>query len=182
MSLSLGCLISLMIIKFQKTKGFAKVGLIIPVVVLIAILLIWSKQISLYFEDHLNKGFGVSDKQKMRNQLLFYIDNLDTTQKSLFYFDFSEDPKNGSYYDNTLLGGFSTWILWHKNINFDERLRPYFFWNDIHKLKSSKTIRDKKIGLYLYERFFPLSNFYAFKLKDKKVINIKEELAKELGF
>lgn len=180
-SLSVGCLIRLMTIKLQRVRGFAKVSLIIPVIVLVSIILIWSKQISFLFEDQLNKGFGASDKQNMRNQLLSYIDNLDSNQKSLFFFDFSEDPQNGPYYDNTLLGGFSTWMLWHSSINFNERLRPDIFWNNKDRLKSSKTIIDNEVGFYVYENFFPISNFYAFRLKDKKVINIKDELLEELG-
>lgn len=142
-------------------------------------------QIQDFFDHQLKHGFGAKDKEQMRNQFRNYIQNLSSERPSLFYFDFSEDNNNGYYYDNTLLGGFQAWMLFEKPIYLKEKLRPEAFWNNIEKLGSLIGKKEEQVGFYMHkgderhERFYPLKNFYAFKLKDRKVIDIKDEIIEQ---
>lgn len=163
--------------KFQYIKFLA----VTPLILLLIFININAKEIQDFFNGQLNNGFGAADKQIMRNQLLSYLDNLSDDKRSLIYFDFSQDNDNGYYYDNTLLGGLGSWILWHKRINFNEDLVPAVFWNNKDLLKASIVEENGKRGFLYNKTLFNLEDFYAFKLINKKVYNIKEELLLDLG-
>lgn len=184
MSLFLGNLITLMMLRiFTLLKRFKILRFLAlsPLILLILFVNVNSKEIQTFFTSQLTNGFGALDKQMMRNQLLSYLDNLSTDKPSLIYFDFTQDNDNGYYYDNTLLGGFGSWILWHKNINFNEKNVPITFWNNPQLLKTLYLKKDGKKGFFFNKAFFEIKDFYAFKLKDKNVIDIKKELLNELG-
>mgnify|MGYP001614509774 CR=1 FL=1 len=117
----------------------------------------------------------------MRNQLNNYLSKLSSEEQSLFYFDFMEDNERGYYYDNTLLGGFGTWMLWHPRINFNKDLTPKVFWNNPEVLKASIQVMNGEKGIIFEEKFYNINNFYAFKLKNKKIIDIKKDILKELN-
>ena len=130
-----------------------------------------------FFDYHIFHGFAASDQQYMRSQLASYIENLSSVQPSLFYFEWLEDHDRGYYYDATLLGGFKTWMLWHKDINFNWSLRPVdIYWNQPQKLKEARTTKNGVKGFTVYGQFFQDENFYAFNLKDKKVIDIRDKI------
>jgi len=172
--LSLGCLLSLIMEKLFKLKGEFKFLAVIPILVVVIIIWVWSLQTYAFFNDGIKEGFGAKDKTNMRSQLLEQTKDLSSSKPSIFYFDFSEDHDRGYYYDNALLGGFSTWMMWHPNINFNESLKPSAFWNNYELLKSSY-INDPP-GFKVNGRLYPLENFYAFKLKERQVINIKNKI------
>ena len=121
-------------------------------------------------------GFGVADKKLMREQLLGYLNNLSDETSSLFYFDFIEDNGRGYYYDNTLLGGFGTWMLWHSSIDFNKSLTPKVFWNNPEVLKASIQIENGKKVIVFDKKKYDVNNFYAFKLRNNKVIDIKDSI------
>lgn len=177
--LSLGCLMILMVKKL-KEKEITERFFLFPLLILIPLILIWSNQITDFFQGQLKQGFGATDQQMMRRQLLEISTNISNKEKSLFYFDFTDDNDNGYYYDSTILGGFGSWMLWHKSINFNRELAPAALWNNFEKLSSTKQVKNGQLGFNVYEHFFPISNFYAVKLKDKKVIDIKNEILKKL--
>jgi len=182
MSLFVGALFSGFILNihaFFKNNKFLRILSLVPLIFLAIYIRINIFGIEAFFNQQLYSGFGAEDKKTMRDQLLSDLENLDNQSPSLFYFDFSEDNINGYYYDNTLLGGFSTWMLWHPSLNFNQKLKPSSFWNNYKLLKNSYII-GKEPGFMINERMFPLKNFYAFKLKDKKITNIKETVLKSL--
>lgn len=165
---------------FFKNFRYLKIISIIPFILIIIFIRVNVKGIQDFFNYQLYNGFGAQDKQFMRSQLNSYLTNLSTKNPSLFYFDFTEDNLNGYYYDNTLLGGFPTWMLWNEKINFNSKLAPVAFWNQLQILPSLVTVREGKKGLLYNGKFYEMENFYAFKLKDKKVINIKDEILAQL--
>lgn len=185
MSLFIANLFVLIIYRlFTQLKNFShlKFFAISPLILLILIFInINIKEIQDFFTSQLRNGFGASDKQMMRNQLLNYLNNLNSDKPSLIYFDFTQDNENGYYYDNTLLGGLGTWILWYPRINFNEDLAPSVFWNNPQVLKSSISEKDGTKGFLYNKNFFKLEDFYAFKLNNKRVYNTKEELLRDLG-
>lgn len=182
MSLFLGTLFSLICLKmFNFFKNFRYIKLIsfTPFIFIILFINLNVGEVNTFFSYQLYNGFGVSDQQYMRSQFNSYLNDLSGERPSLFYFDFSGDNLNSYYYDNTIRGGFNTWMLWNSKINFNKALAPDLIWNQPQVLKSSVTIRDGKKGFLYNGKFYVGENFYAFKLKDRKVIDIKDTLLKE---
>lgn len=177
-----GSLVVLISKRLWKIKSWIRFLAFMPFLIVVPLVSLGAFQINDFFKDQLYHGFGASDKQMMRGQLLSYLDNISDKNPSLFYFDFTEDNNHGYYYDNTVLGGFKTWLLWHKNINFREDLIPEVFWNNQELLKSSIYEKTGNRGFLYQNRFYDISDFYAFKLKDKRVIDIKDEVLAQLEF
>lgn len=140
-----------------------------------------SQQIRIFFNSQLMNGFGAEDKNLMRDQLNSHLNNLSSSKPSLFYFDFLEDQERGYYYDNALLAGFQSWMLWHPSINFNKDLAPKIFWNNLEFLKSSIQIKNGQKVIIFNEKVYDINNFYTFKLKDKKVYDIKDQILNKLG-
>lgn len=164
---------------FNLLKGFKYLNFfaITPLVLLMLFYIdINVKEIQVFFNYQLYSGFGAADKQLMRDQLLNHLDNLSNDKPSLFYFDFMEDNDRGYYYDNTLLGGFASWMLWHPNINFNRDLTPKAFWNNPELLKASMQTKNGEKVIIYGKKVYNINDFYAFKLKDKKLIDIKEQI------
>lgn len=178
-SLSLSCVITLLVKRIWQFNKLTRPLSSIPLLILIPVVIMWSGQIKEFFDGQLKSGYGAADKNLMRGQLLSYLDNLSDTKPSLFYFDFSEDRELGYYYDNTILGGFGTWMLWNEKINFRRELTPDAIWSQFDQLASAKSTNNR-VGFNYRGKFYTLQNFYAFKLKDKKVYDIKEEVLKRL--
>lgn len=184
MSLFLANLFGIIFLKLWKLPQnikYLKILSVVPLLLLILFININVKEIQYFFKYQLISGFGSSDKQIMRSQLLNYLNNLSVDKPSLIYFDFTDDNDNGYYYDNTLFGGFGSWILWYKKINFNKDLIPITFWNNIPLLKSSYFEKEGMKGFLYNKVFFEMKDFYAFKLKDKRIIDIKIEILNHLG-
>lgn len=184
MSLFLANLFGIIFLKLWKLPQnikYLKILSVAPLFLFILFININVKEIQYFFNYQLISGFGAADKNLMRNQLNGYLNNLSDTKTSLFYFDFMEDNDRGYYYDNTLLGGFGTWMLWHPSINFNKDFAPKAFWNNPKLLKESlQTMNGEKVIIF-EKKFYNINNFYAFKLKDKKIIDIKSEILNQLG-
>lgn len=177
--LAFGSVLALMAKKLMFTNRF-KVFVFIPFLILVPIILIWSSQITNFLQGELKNGFGASDKQLMKDQLLNFLGNMNGDERSLFYFDFNDDQDNHYYYDNTILGGFSAWMMWDPRINFRDKLAPVAIWSKFDQLVVAKTQKDDIAGFLINDHFYSLQNFYAFKLKDKKVFDIKERILNQL--
>ena len=136
------------------------------------------QEIKAFFDYQLESGFGAAEKNLMRNQLNDYLAELSKKEPALFYFDFMEDNDRGYYYDNALLAGFESWMLWHPSINFNKELAPKVFWNNPQVLKASVQTKNGEKVIILEKRIYKINDFYAFKLNDKKVIDIKEAVLK----
>lgn len=156
-------------------KQFKSLTIIIFIPLLLFIILN-SQKIKTFFTYQLSNGFGAEDKNLMRNQLNNYLNSLSSKEPSLFYFDFIEDNVWGYYYDNAILAGFQTWMLWHPNINFNKEIAPKIFWNNPDLLKASIQIEDGEKFILYEKTIYDINNFYAFKLKNKKVIDITEQI------
>lgn len=189
MSLFFGSIIFLAsqkLYSLSKHIKFLTIFTVLPFLLLIPYIQSNTKDIQYFFNSQLSQGFGAEDKNIMRNQLLSLLTNLSNTNRSFFYFDFTGDNDNSYYYDNTILGGLGTWMLWDKRINFNEEITPKSLWNNFQLLKSFVYEKDGKKGFLYHDdqtpnHFIELKDFYAFKLKEKKVIDIKQEILKELG-
>ncbi len=179
-SFFLGSLFVLIIRRIWRSNNLTKPFVFIPIILLLMFLNMSAKASYEFFDDQLRNGFGAADKNYMRGQLNSYLTNLNSKTPSLFYFDFIEDYDNGYYYDNTITAGFSTWMLWHRNINFNNKIAPDLFWNRLDILPTLLKEKAGRTGIEWNGKFYLLEDFYAFKLKDKKVINIKDKILQDL--
>lgn len=180
-SLAVGSLLILIFKKLWYGNKLAKTISFLPFLILIPIILIWSAEVTDFFQGQLKQGFGAYDKQLMRGQLLSFLGNLDEKKQSLFYFDFNDDRDNAYYYDNTILGGFGSWMFWHPRINFKHELAPFAIWSRFDQLLAAKKEINGIVGFEINDQFYLMQNFYAFKLKNKKVYNIKDDIIKQLN-
>lgn len=183
-SLFLGTLFSLMALKIYnifKYVKYLKIVSLIPFFVLFFFIQLNINEVENFFYYQLYNGFGAQDKEFMRGQLLSNLNNLSSDQPSLFYFDFTEDNVRGYYYDNTILGGFKSWMLWNKNINFNKELAPALLLNQPQILPSLLTKAGDKSYFTFEGKVYDISNFYTYKLSNKRVIDIKKEVLKNLG-
>lgn len=178
--LAFGSSLTLIAKKLWYSGRLIRVFAFTPLLILVPVILIWSGQITNFLQGELKNGFGASDKQLMKNQLLSFLGNMSNDKRSLFYFDFNDDQDNHYYYDNTILGGFGSWMMWDPRINFREELAPIAIWSKFDQLVVAKSQKDGKAGFLINDHFYSLQNFYAFKLKDKKVSNIKEQILDQL--
>lgn len=184
-SLFLGNLIAIL---YQKilAKLKIKLFLILPFLLLVPILTMSVREINDWYDYSFSIGFGERDKVYMRDQLKPYFQNLSLDNPKLIYIDIYTDQKNTHYYGNTVTSGFNAWPQWLPNINFKADLIPYHT-VDLKLLKSSVTeVNGQKGILYyqtLYKRtiFYKPENFYAVLLKDRKVIDITDQIKTELG-
>lgn len=164
---------------YKKTKN--KYLCLIPILLLFPLLVINVNTTSQYFKYELDMGYGARDQLMMRQQLFQHLTNLPSDKPSLFYFDYSDDMENSKYYGLTITNGFQTWMLWNPKINFEYDKAPDLFLDDKEKLQSLVTTENGQKVIYLNKIFYDSSHFFAFKLKDKKVIDITKELEVQLG-
>ncbi len=184
-SLFLGNLIAILfksILQKSKLKLFS----FLPILLLIPIISLSTQEIHNWYNYSFAIGFGEQDKIYMRDQMKPYFQNLNLDNPRLIYIDTYTDKENTQYYGNTITAGSNAWPQWLPNINFKRELMPYLT-VDFNLLKSSVTqVKGQKGILYfqsLYNRrvFYKPENFYAIQLMDKKVIDITDQVKKELG-
>ena len=168
---------------FSSSQKFVilKIVSFIPFVFLLYFIQVNVKGVEDFFSYQLYNGFGAADQQYMRANLSNYLTNLSNDRPSLFYFDFREDNNNSYYYDNTIRGAFPIWMLWNSRINFNKRLEPDFIWNQPEILKSSVSINKGIKGLEYNGKFYDKRDFYAFKLQNRQIFDIKSEIMIDLG-
>lgn len=171
---------TIIVIIFNKAS-LKRIRYIIPALFLS--FLLWRDIIVIdnFFDFQLNNGFRLEDQVYMRMQLRSYLSDLSKEHPSLFYFDFPQDNKNSYFYDNTIRGGFQSWMLWNEKINFNKYLVPAILWNQPQLLFLSVAKNEDGVHFTYEGKTYNTDNFYAFRLRDKKVINIKEEILKDLS-
>lgn len=183
-SFFLGTLIAVLF-KSISQKSKLKLFSLLPFLLLIPIISLSIKEINKWYDYSFAIGFGEQDKNYMRAQLKPYFQNLNLDNPKLIYIDTYTDKENTQYYGNTVTAGFNVWPLWLPNINFKGELVPYLAM-DFNLLKSSVAeINGQKGILYyqtLYRRnvFYKPENFYAILLKNKKAIDITDQVKTEL--
>lgn len=184
-------LASLMVLIFDKIKlivnpylKYLLIGflcLTIPFIYLIS-----AKEIKSTFTYLLQTGYKASDQIQMKSHLLSYIKEPLESNPALFYFD-TQEP---IFYPLSL-------------ISFDAEMH-YRNWElvngctatiyDKASLEKSVVIKDSvkgfnaaslcisSSGVARPEMFYTPDNFYAFRLKDKTAVDIKQDVLTELGF
>lgn len=150
-----------------------------------------SQLINQYLISHLESGMKASDQLMMRDKLKLHLSKFSYEGPSIFYFDSHEDERNGTFYQTTMLNEFHNWMKIYDPLINSRCLIPLKI-NDKTELLKRKIITDKQKGFKLFYSEYPvkcsgstfvsIDNFYAFKLKNKEILDIKPQIMKELGF
>lgn len=135
------------------------------------------------------------DQNKLYNQALAKAgEGINTTEPILFYFDVSEDTEKSSYfYEESLFHNLPFRILLRNNKLNDGCIGT--FYRGIDNLSKLVTVRMGIKG-FVYQGqcikdgsggnaggvFYNINNFYAFKIKGREFIDIKQEILEKLEF
>ncbi len=180
----------------------------LPVVLgglLITVFLLFYLQISrLAISDYYNlkliHGRSLIEEEKMLNQLRGSLKkyNYDSSQNSLFVYDDSGDPNNAEFYEQGFLAAVTAWI--HIPDNYLVESCDGLIVNNTETLSKYLVRKDGQLG-FLYPSqctlnhydprlfngtennvlvFYPLSSVYVFKLEDKSLFDIKEQVLEKL--
>lgn len=145
-----------------------------------------------YFNSANLNGRAASGQIFLQSKFKEKIKHFNKTEPMLFYFDTSE-IENGPFYTESFLSSFPFWMRFQGirlidgcserlYLNEHKQLTPYIKEQDGQKgfLYKGLCVENRKGGYK--DIFYTPDNFYAFKLKNKDFIDIKEDLLRELGF
>lgn len=181
-------------IKFTKQFSWLVFLLLIP------LLTINYQVTNKFFDDELNfAGVRGTDQIRMKNKLRSLLGEVNTQDKSLFYFDESQDPDNAYSNEGTVLAGFEYWMKFNidgslNNLPTPGMIRSTRQCPDHTHLNCVKILA-KGLGAESGERgiwymdplrgnmpiFYKLKNLYAYRFINKDIRDIKAEVLRELG-
>ncbi len=171
---------------------------VLPFLLLIVIFRVSEKEIHNHFNSLLKDGRGIKDQAEIHAKINDYLAKYDfehqAQREHFFYFDTSEDKENRVFYYESFLG--SNFIYWMnlKNEQLTDGCIGYFYGTP-QELKELVIVKDSirginhiaycvdiKLGIANNNRsvFFGPGQFYAIKLKERELIDIKEETINNL--
>lgn len=175
----------------MKFKGVLSIFPVTALLLLILIFYIESKLlIDKYIRSSLVNGMRASDQRIIVNNLKQPLSKFNYKTRSVFYITADTGDTYYSFYNNTIRGGnFPYWMQVYFPLINNNCLLPLEVYK-LEDLSKTKTIRDGqkgflfKEGFFSYQcgmEFFSVDNFYAFKLKNKEIYDIKPEILQQLG-
>jgi len=186
-------LASLMVLAFDKIRlrvnpylKYVLIGFLF--LAILPIYLISAKEINTTFTYLLQTGYKASDQEQMKSKLLSYTKEPLDKNPALFYFETQEEP---IFYPISFIVGFEqemhfrNWELVNGCVGliYDKvKLEKSIAVKDGVKGFSAFSLCVDPLGTGWMEMFYSPDNLYAFKLKDKTIVNIKQDVLTELGF
>lgn len=184
--LFIGNIIVLLYLKINRGQVFLKLLALLPFLILIQIIRLNLNEIKDYYDYSFAIGYGYEDQTRMRQLLFPYYQNLSLDSPRIIYVDVHTDAINTQYYSNTIYAGWDAWPVWFPSVNFKPGVIPHMV-IDYSMLKSWVTKRDGTIGIfYPYSfrnynpTFYKSENFYAVRFVNRQLIDITQEIKKEL--
>ncbi len=158
---------------------------------LIPIIMFNAKVIGDYFKYELEYvGTDAAGHIRMKNKLWSYLNNLNNTEPSVFYFDESADHDNGYFDETTIMAGFNYWMRFRIN-DLDGKLSPALLRSNLicqevrsmclSKVKEFVTEKDGIKGILYGDIFYKRENFYAFRFINRDIVDIRPEVVKIIG-
>lgn len=196
-SFFIATLITLFYEKMSKGKILRNFSWLIFLIIIPIIQLNFSV-VDKYFDQELSdSGMDGVGQKIIKNELLSYMGNFDLKEPTLFYFD-EQDRENGYFLETTIVAGFSIWIQFRgksiplegvtpqyiRNMDLGSETNVYCTGVNINclgKLKSYVTLQNGEKGILYKNVFYKPERFYAFRLKDRHVFDIKSEILQEIG-
>lgn len=176
------------IYRLRSLRNFAWVVLL----VLIPIIQLNFNVVGKYFQKELYlAGMDGEGHIRMKSKLLSYMGDFDLKEPTLFYFD-ERDYENGYFDETTIIAAFEVWL------RFRGKSDPLMDGPYIQYIRNGVLCPQpdpdcyKKVGEFVVSKngiqgliykgvFYPEKNFYAFRLKNHDISDIKDEVVKEIN-
>lgn len=164
----------------------------LPFLILIPIFGMSSREIRKTFSDLNKDGRGAEGQIIMQEEARRVLKNYNAGDFILVYFDISDISGNGQFYSEGFLISFPFFMHFRDNKIADGCIGIVHEDSQMVKLRESVQVKDGRKGFNypglcvmegkstLQTLFFPDDHFYAFKIKDRKLIDIKEEILEKL--
>jgi len=191
-------LASLMVLGFDRIKEVVNPNLRRILItglflIIFPIYLISSKEINYTFTNLLDIGYGAADLNGMKSKVMEHLRSPIGVNNALFYFDTSDDLITPQlFYPVTVISGFEQKMhfangkfvngcvgIITEKINLQKSIAIK---NEVKGFISNSLCVENFHAVGMKEIFYLSDDLYAFKLKDKYVIDTKESILKELGF
>lgn len=180
--------------RMRKSKGILlKISCLLILLITINLFYILNRElIHNYFNRANENGRSASGQILIQSRFRDKTKDVDLSQPALFYFDTSELSQDGPYYTEGLLSPLPFIVRFEGNTLVNGCAEVYYQNKD--ELKKIIIEQDGRRGFFYralcvdngvggYSTiFYEPDNFYAFKLKNKDLIDIKAEILSELGF
>ena len=177
---------AVVILAYKKISESKVLKFFAPFVFLILIpyFLFSNGQIQNYLQKFLVTGMNYQDQIRLTNKFWSFVKNPQECDK-FFYLDAKGDYPNGSFYSMTILDVFHHWYSLYSPYHSKKPCPVAVLNNDEKKLKESFTFYNDEEGFFYPDssgvnKFFPLENFYAFKLHDRDIYDIKQEILQKM--
>lgn len=180
---------------YNKIKH-SQMKILAPFVFLILILIsvMSGREIRIRYSSLNKDGRGAKGQIIMQEEARSVLTKYKEGDSALFYFDTSDITGYGPFYSEGFLTSFPLFMLLHQDKVVDGCIGIIYEDNKMLVLKSSiqiqngvkgfnystMCVRDKKLSITTL--FFTPDNFYALKIKDKKLIDFKEDVLRRLNF
>lgn len=188
---------------FNKLRTYSLTKNIAPLVLLTALPVVFVNiRISQNFFDYeLNyAGMDGVEQTRMKNEFWAIAPTMSNTERSLFYFDETANRDNGYFNESTILAGFEDWTAFYHgkmliirrpepgNLRTNVQCPEHTHQSCIQLMKNGLRKVDGEEGILYADsirypdkpRFYKLKNFYALRFVNKHLVDIREEVLKEL--
>lgn len=192
----------LLVMVFERLKQikFTKQFSWIIFLLLVPLFIINYQVVNKFFNDELTfAGMRGNDQIRMKNKLRLLMGEMDTQDKLLFYFDETQDRDNAYSNEGTVLAGFEYWMRFNKDGTLNNLPTPgmirstrqcpeYTHLNCIEVLAKGLGIEKGDKGIWYKDplrgnvpNFYKLNNLHAYRFVNKDIIDIRDEVLRELG-
>lgn len=153
-----------------------------------------------FFNDELTfAGARGDDQIRMKNKLRFLLGEINTYDKSFFYFDETQDHDNAYFNEGTVLAGFEYWTRFNNDgtlnifpepgmIRTAHQCPEHTHLSCIEVLKEGLGIENGDKGIWYADsirsnmpNFYKLNNFHAYRFVNKDIVDIRVEVLRDLG-
>lgn len=196
-SFFIASLITLVYEKIKKIKILHNFSWLILLIILPIIQLNFSIVGDYFYQELEYSGMDGAGQNRMKNQLLSYMSDFDLKEPTLFYLD-EQDYDNGYFQETAVIAGFNTWIQFRGKSMPLEGISPIYIRNSdlgsetnvyctgvnvdcVGKLKTYVTTQNGEKGILYKNVFYLPKRFYAFRLKNRDVYDIKNEILQKIG-
>lgn len=184
-SAAIASLFTLAYERIKNQKGQIKI--LAPFVFLIMLLyfLYSNNQIQTYWKANMDYGNKASDQIYITNKFWNFLKDDSNPCINFFFLKTTPNEQSGLNYSFIMIDRFDRWYSLYSPYHSKEPCPVALLVNEEDKLLSSYTNIEGKEGFsYNYfnggNNFFPLEDFYAFKLQNRDIIDIKEEILEKI--
>lgn len=171
--------------KLKDRKGFLRSLASLVFLMLIPYFLFSNNQIQKYLKYNMAYGNKASDQIYLKNKFWQFLKEDSTPCNNFFFLDTRFIVPDDLNYSFIMIDRFDRWYSLYGPFNSQKLCPVALLVSDEEKLLSSYTNLEGKEGfLYKYfngaDNLFLLEDFYAFRLRNRDIVDIKEEILAKL--